>query len=386
MEINHWLLPDGVQDLLPDDTAKLEVIRRSFLNQLRLCGYEQLMPAWVEYTESLLGHASEDVKRQTFKIIDQTNGRLMGVRADITQQIARIDASADQRAVSRYCYADSVLHTLPTDVFGSRTPFQMGAEIYGHQGLSADIELIDLMLGQLTKILPVHELHLNLGHVGIAEALFDLAGLERADRVWLLKCYERKALPELKSRCESLPMGSDFELLGRSSAELDVLMSGLSAKAQTDQGLTRAIMDLQRLLNHLSRRYPDLGLSVDAAHVSSYHYHTGLVFSAYGPGASPIVRGGRYDNLSKHFGRSRFATGFSLDALKLLGFMKPRDKPIKIAAPVLDDAKLDTAIKDERDQGNIVVLQLGQVPTAGVTHFFKLTKGEWAIMPLTPES
>ena len=207
---NRWLLPDGVTDVLFDDAHKQEALRHTLITQLMTHGYQLVSPPLIEYTESLLSNASEDLKRQTFKIIDQVTGRLMGVRADITPQILRIDAHWGGSGIARYCYVGDVIHTLPSGLFGSRTPLQLGAEIFGCASLAADIELVDVLFSLLNTLNMNATLHLDLGHVGLFKRLAEIAELSDIHIEQLMHLYANKNLPELKQVCRLLPMGEDF--------------------------------------------------------------------------------------------------------------------------------------------------------------------------------
>lgn len=376
---NTWLLPDGVSDILPKDALAREQLRRQILDVLLIHGYELVDPPLIEYTESLLNCAGERLKRQTFRIVDQLTGRLMGIRADITHQVARIDAHAHSvDGVARYCYAAPVLRSRPDATFASRTPFQIGAELYGHTGITADLELLDLLLTILEKVMSAHPknaqtLHLDVGNVAIFRALAVIAGINADEQQHLLQLYDKKALPELKAYCQNITLGDDFYTLAIYSQDLDQLMANLSPSVKENQTLKYAIYDLKRVFTHLQQNWSGLcHASVDAAELSSFHYHTGIVFSLY-DGANPLAKGGRYDGIGKNFGRTRAATGFSCDLDKLLAFLSPNqpDKMV-IAAPMLNDAALATLVSNERNKGHIVVNKLSASDGLNATHAFEL--------------
>ncbi|MDN5802560.1 MAG: ATP phosphoribosyltransferase regulatory subunit, partial [Psychrobacter sp.] len=273
---NSWLLPDGVVDVLFEDAHKQEVLRYQLTQQLITHGYQLVSPPMIEFTESLLSDASEDLKRQTFKIIDQLTGRLMGLRADITPQILRIDAHHGGSGIARYCYAGDVIHTLPSGLFGSRTPLQLGAEIFGCASLAADIELIDVLFSMVNTLNMSAALHVDLGHVAIFKRLAELAELPDGDTERLMHLYANKNLPELKRICQALPMGDDFYALARFGHDIENLLAKLSTTAQQDTQIATAIDELQRLKTHLQDQW-DCAVSIDVTELSGYHYHTGIV-------------------------------------------------------------------------------------------------------------
>ncbi len=237
---NNWLLPDGVADVLFEEAQKQEVLRHQLTQQLITHGYNLVFPPLIEYTESLLSDASEDLKRQTFKIIDQLTGRLMGLRADITPQILRIDAQHGE-GVARYCYAGHVIHTLPSGLFGSRTPLQLGAEIFGCNDLKADIELVDVLFTMVNSLNLKASLHIDLGHVAIFKRLAQLAELSDTDTNQLMNLYANKNLPELKRISQALPMGEDFYALARFGHDMTSLLDKLSATAKQDEQIATAM-------------------------------------------------------------------------------------------------------------------------------------------------
>ena len=269
---NSWLLPDGVVDVLFEDAQKQEVLRHKLTQQLITHGYQLVNPPMIEFTESLLSDASEDLKRQTFKIIDQLTGRLMGVRADITPQILRIDAHHGGTGIARYCYAGDVIHTLPSGLFGSRTPLQLGAEIFGCGELAADIELIDVLFSMVNSLDMSATLHIDLGHVAIFKRLAELAELPAHDTQQLMNLYANKNLPELKRVCQILPMGDDFYALARFGHDMAHLLAKLSATAQQDTQIATAVDELQRLTAHLQEQW-QCPVSIDVTELSGYHYH-----------------------------------------------------------------------------------------------------------------
>ena len=385
---NGWLLPDGVVDVLFEDAHKQEVLRHQLIEQLITHGYQLVCPPMIEFTESLLSDASEDLKRQTFKIIDQLTGRLMGVRADITPQILRIDAHWGGTGIARYCYVGDVIHTLPSGLFGSRTPLQLGAEIFGCASLAADIELIDVLFTMVNKLNMSAALHIDLGHVAIFKRLAELAELSDSDTEQLMYLYANKNLPELKRVCRALPMGDDFYVLARFGHDIANLLAKLSEAAQQDSQIVTAIDELQRLKNHLQDQW-QCPVSIDVTELSGYHYHTGIVFNGYiNSETQPLVRGGRFDGMQSQTQALRAATGFSMDVSRLLAHTQ-LDAPTVV---LIDFAALTNANTDEmqtllqqveslRQQGYRVTMPLdAQDSPDDVTHRLSISDdSQWRL-------
>lgn len=383
---SSWLLPDGVSDVLFADAQKQEMLRQTLIQKLICHGYQLVNPPMIEFTESLLADASEDLKRQTFKIIDQLTGRLMGLRADITPQILRIDRHHGGQGIARYCYAGQVIHTLPNGLFGSRTPLQLGAEIFGCPELSADIELIDVLFAMLSELKLTAKPHIDLGHVAIFERLSLLAGLQETDSNQLMLLYANKNLPELKRFCHSFAMGDDFYALARFGHDIPKLLDTLSIDAKKDSELMAAAADLTTLKTHLEQHW-QCQVSIDVTELSGYHYHTGIVFNGYMNNESqPLLRGGRFDG--KNSQALRAATGFSLDVSRLLNHITL--EAAKTA--VVDFADLQSAAADQLDQLQSVIASYRQSGTcvtvpltatdlpSKLTHYLKLVEGSWQLV------
>lgn len=385
---NSWLLPDGVADVLFEEAQKQEVLRHELTQQLITYGYQLVCPPMIEFTESLLSEASEDLKRQTFKIIDQLSGRLMGVRADITPQILRIDAHQGGEGIARYCYAGHVVHTLPSGLFGSRIPLQLGSEIFGCESLTADIELIDVLFTLINSLNMDAALHIDLGHVAIFKRLAVLAQLPDSDTEHLMHLYANKNLPELKRVCQSLPMGDDFYALARFGHDITHLLSKLSDIAQQDTQIAEAVDELQRLTDHLQNHW-QCEVSIDVTELSGYHYHTGIVFNGYiNSETQPLVRGGRFDGLQSHTQQPRAATGFSMDVSRLLAHTEleaPTVVIVDYAALHHADATqlkaLDEQLVSLRGQGYRVTIPLDvhDCPKNS-THRLTLIDSQWQLI------
>lgn len=402
---NVWLLPDGVSDLLSEEAQKQEWLRYKLTRLLVSRGYELICPPMIEFTESLLGNASEDLKRQTFKIIDQLSGRLMGVRADITPQILRIDAHLNKMGkankIARYCYAGHVIRTLPDGLFGSRTPLQLGAEIFGSDSLDADIELIDVLYCLIDNLNLTKHLHIDIGHVAIFAHLKELARLSDNDASVLMNLYANKALPELKQVCKNLPMGDDFYYLAEYGHDMGALKQALSDTATNDPAIIKAVGEVQTLARHIKDTYQS-NVSVDITELG-YHYHTGIVFNAYFENESQaVVRGGRFNGESFDSASntpatiatelpSRSATGFSLEVTRLQRYITLNDTKLVLVSfadmqgvrndgSVLLEKELTNKISELRDLGHRVVKALcdSDVPR-NVTHTLILEDGEWVV-------
>ncbi len=382
-----WLLPDGVADILPAQAQTIESLRARLLHTLATRGYSLVYTPFVEYVESLLSSSdvnNHDLDLVTFKLIDQLTGRLMGVRADITPQVARIDAHVNPvEGIARYCYAATVLHTRPQGLSASRTPLQLGAELFGYEGLSADLEMIDVMLTVLADAGLTKGLHLDLGHVAVFRALARTAGLSLEQEQILFDIYQRKSIPELKAFSQSVPLGTDFLALGRLSHDLVALGSQLSVQAQQNRDVQNALTQLSATLAHVQAHWPDVEVSVDATELRGYPYHTGLVFAVYAPGlAAPLAKGGRYDGVGQAFGRARPATGFSCDLYALTGYL-PCPERVVVAAPKGRDGDLLAAIAAARATGHTVIQALDDADPADTraTHILVLQDGRWQVMP-----
>lgn len=382
-----WLLPDGVADVLPEQAQVIEKLRRTALDFLASRGYQLVYTPFIEYIESLssLSESNQDLDLATFKVIDQLSGRLLGVRADMTPQVARIDAHVHPvNGVARYCYAGTVLHTKPQGFNTTRAPLQLGAELFGSDSIDADVELIDVMLNLIETAGLVDGVHLDLGHVGLFRSLVKHAGLNKATESHLSDLYQRKALPELAEFTKELKSGSDFYALGRYASDLDALQTNLSAEILADVSFKDALSTLTETLREIQLRWPALDIGVDVVELRSYHYHTGLMYAVYAPNrAAPLAQGGRYDGIGEHFGRARPATGFSCDLYSLCAGQYSQAE--KVVAPKGTEQQLQNAIATARKQGLSVIQLLGNdelnsVPNA--THKMVSVAGEWVIQKI----
>lgn len=377
----NWLLPEYIADALPAEAARIEGLRRTLLDHFRGRGYEFVMPPTLEYLESLLTGAGQDLQLRTFKLVDQLSGRMMGVRADITPQAARIDAHLlNRQGVARLCYCGNVLHTLPASVSAGREPLQIGAELYGFSGIAADLDIIRLMADGFSAI-KLTISRIDLGHVGIFRALAEAAGLPPDVESRVLSLLQTKDVPELAEVCAGIASPYREALLA-----LPQLYGGADVLARAALALPQlpAIAAALDGLRHLIEAAPELPFSVDLSDLRGYHYHNGVVFAAYCPNyPAAIALGGRYDGAGKTFGRTRPATGFSMDLREVARLVSPGCQPAGIlAACVGHDALLASYIASLRNQGEVVVELLpGEIACEGPRCDRKLVSvgGQWII-------
>ena len=362
MSNSNWLLPEYIQDMLPDEAARIEHMRTGVLELLRRSGYQLVAPPLLEYAESLLINDSPDMDLRTFKLVDQLSGRTLALRADITPQAARIDAHLlNRQGVTRLCYVGSVLHTQPAGVMRTREQLQIGAELYGHAGLESDLEVQRLMLEALA-LLGIKGVHLDLGHVALFRALVKRAAISKELEAALFNALQGKDVPalrtlvaelkpEVKNALLALPqMYGGVEVIARARAELPSYPEVTAALNELEQA-TAALQPLAH------------SVGIDLAELRGYHYHSGMVFAAYHAGShDAIALGGRYDDVGKSFGRARPATGFSMDLRQLHGLV-PKQSPAKgILAPYRNDAALQEKVSQLRTQGDAVVVDLQDIP------------------------
>lgn len=393
---DSWLLPEGIEEILPQEAAYLENLRRAILQLFKCWGYELVIPPMIDFIDSLLTGSGHDLDLQTFKLTDQISGRTLGLRADMTPQVARMDAhQLKYEWPTRLCYVGTVLHTRGDPLEKTRSPMQIGAELYGHAGIESDVEVICLMLEMLARS-GVLDVHLDLGHVGVFGALSRQARLDEAVESNLFDILQRKAKPELEELMANLAINEDIKAMFLKLADLnggkDTLIKARLALAKADEQVKQALANLESVAERLTNRFPNLPISFDLAELRGYHYHTGVVFAAFVPTIGrEIARGGRYDNIGAVFGRARPATGFSAD-LKLLALLGKQSIPEQTNPKVFvpcqenieqDDNGLHEKIRDLRAQGHIVIQQLPrQVGTAkelGCTAVLELNHQNWVI-------
>jgi ATP phosphoribosyltransferase regulatory subunit len=368
MSKDRWLLPEGIEESLPDESAWLEKYRRELVDMFSTWGYELVMPPLIEYLDSLLIGPSDDLDLQTFKLTDQLTGKMMGLRADMTSQVARIDAHMLKRDVpARFCYLGTVLHTRPGGRDLTRSPLQVGAELYGHAGLESDVEVICLMLEALSLV-GIENVLLDLGHVGIFTNLVNKAGLTKSQQKQLQDLLQQKAQTEYEQFLSTCSLTDDwnkvFLALMDLSGDMGVIAEAKKLLKDSDPEVIEYIDYVAKLSSRVVIRYPNIQLHYDFAALSGYRYQNGAVFAAYISGqGGEIARGGRYDMIGKVFGRSRPATGFSLD-LKALAKISPKNNEsvYGIYAPNDDDSALQDKIKKLRGQGERLICALSDQP------------------------
>ncbi|QLF92828.1 ATP phosphoribosyltransferase regulatory subunit [Pseudomonas sp. ABC1] len=387
--IDRWLLPDGIEEVLPPEAARIETARRRVLDLFHGWGYELVITPHVEFLESLLTGAGQDLDLKTFKITDPLSGRQMGFRADITPQVARVDSHTLRReGPSRLCYVGSVLHAKPRALSTSRSPIQLGAELYGDGGVSADIEVISLML-EMLELAEVPNVHMDLGHVGVYRGLARAAGLSGEAEQRLFDALQRKAVDEVRELTSGLPAGPAgmLQALATLCGGRDVLRVAREVLAQAPADVQVALEGLERIADTLAQRFPQLPLYFDLGELRGYHYHTGVVFAAFVPGVGQsIAQGGRYDDIGADFGRARPATGFSTDlkTLVTLGQAELTEPSLGIWAPFDMTPQLWETIRGLRAEGQCVVQALeGQAPDAVACDRQLINDGgAWQVVPL----
>lgn len=356
--MRRWLLPEYIEDVLPADARRLELLRRRLLDLFHTHGYQFVIPPLLEYLESLTTGVGHDLDLLTFKVVDQLSGRLMGVRSDITPQAARIDAHLlNQQGVTRLCYAGSVLRTQPGGTAQTRQPLQLGAELFGHVGLESDLEIQRLLVNAL-RLAGVPRPHLDFSHVAVFRSLVQRAGLKaelEAEMFAALQAKDASSLGELTAGIEAVTR--------EALRALPALYGGVEVLQEAQQRLPQyaeiklALQELKRAAQGLADL--DVVVSFDLAELRGYHYHSGMVFAAYAEGvAGALAQGGRYDQVGQVFGRARPATGFSMDMRALIGLLPNAEGQSGILAPYTDDAGLAQKIDELRAAGEVVVVDL----------------------------
>ena len=363
--MNRWLLPEDIADILPAEARKVETLRRAILDLYQSYGYELVAPPILEFLDSLLTGTGSDLNLQTFKLVDQLSGRTLGLRADITPQVARIDAHLLNRAgVTRLCYAGSVAHARTPVGSSAREELQLGAEIYGCETWEADFEAISLLLKTL-ELAGVSKVYLDLSHAGILMGILDGQNLDKESIESLYDLLQSKDRPRLGQWSKCLPAKTIEALMALTELNGPCAQVIANAKKLLPQhaAIDQALSDLSRLVESSARLSKNLELSIDLSDLRGYQYHSGVMFAAYVDKLpQPIARGGRYDHVGQAFGRPRPATGFSLDLLTLAHLSPINVRKQAIAAPWIDDAALNAAIAQLRNSGEVVI----QVSTGGL--------------------
>ena len=382
--MSAWVLPDHIADVLPSEARHIEELRRKLLDTARSYGYELVMPPLLEHLESLLTGTGEALDLQTFKLVDQISGRMMGLRADTTPQVARIDAHLlNRQGVTRLCYCGPVLHTRPDRPHATREPLQFGAEIYGHAGIEADVEALLLALDCL-RAAKVQDISVDLGDARIVRLLLEGTSADSATLTNIHAALAAKDASALADATQALPPAARDGLqallgLYGGISVLDEAARVLPASA----GLTAVLSQLRQLAGHLD----GVRVTFDLADLRGYAYYSGARFAIYVPGASDaLVRGGRYDEVGAVFGRNRPAAGFSMDVRELVGVVAPRPLRAAIRAPWSETPALRAAIAALRAGGETVVCALPGAPNE-VDEFLcdrelVNSAGQWTLQPI----
>lgn len=363
---DRWQLPDGVEEILPEAALQIEALRRQLLDLYQRWGYDLVIPPMIEYTDSLLIGLGQDIDLLTFRLTDQLSGRMMGIRADITPQIARMDAHSFKRdGASRLCYAGHVLHAKPKTPLATRSPIQAGVELFGESGLSADIEVISLLLESLNTV-GMPQLNVDLGHVAIYRSLAQAAGLSTSQEQTFFDLLQKKSSADIQTWIAANLSDERyvqwFALLPELAGDVSVLARARSLLAEAPARVLAAIDDMETIAQAVQSRWPQVQVHYDLSEVRGYHYHTGIVFAAFSPGfGGTIARGGRYDSIGEVFGRARPAIGFTVDIStvnRLLSGQFGESDQACVFAPYSQEAPQWLAVQDLRRQGFRVICAL----------------------------
>ena len=381
--VDRWLLPDGVEDILPLQAKRLEEVRRRLLDLFSTWGYDYVIPPMIEYLESLLTGTGRDLDLKTFKVIDFLTGRTMGVRADITPQVARIDAhSLNSDGVARLCYAGTVVQAQADSMLANRTPLSVGAELFGDSTSKADTEIVSLMIESL-KSLGFDAVHVDLGNVDIFRQLMSGFALNTDQQELLFEAVQRKSVAEIGEHCDAfgLSEGDSFlltQLPGLTGS--NTVLEQARSLFKAHEGVLASIDSLQQVSDTIARRFTDLDVYFDLSELRGYAYHTGIVFAAYVNGSRSVVaKGGRYDHIGQVFGReARSATGFSIDVRSLTEKVRlPEESRKSVWVPEVPSGEEDSLwqrIKQLRTEGYVVV-ESGQPD--GFSHHLDFQNGQW---------
>jgi ATP phosphoribosyltransferase regulatory subunit len=382
--MSAWVLPDHIADVLPSEARHIEELRRLHLDTARSFGYELVTPPIMEYLESLLSGTGRALDIQTFKLVDQLSGRTLGLRADTTPQVARIDAHLLNRSgVTRLCYCGPVLHTQPDRPFATREPLQFGAEIYGHAGIEADLEVLELALAGL-KAAGLQQFSVDLSDARILPALLEGVNLSAQEQEALHQALAVKDVAGVKRLTQSWDASHRDALLALLQLYGDASVLD-KARAQFAQypAIQAALADLQRVVQALG----NVPVTLDLADLRGYAYYSGVRFAVYVPGSSDaLLRGGRYDEVGAVFGRKRPAVGFSLDLKELVSLLPAQALRSAIRAPWGDEAGLREAVAALRAKGETVVCALpgheSEIDEFACDRALSLVSGQWVVKTL----
>jgi ATP phosphoribosyltransferase regulatory subunit len=357
--MRKWLLPEYIEDILPAPARRIEALRRGMLDLFETHGYQLVVPPLLEYVDSLLTGTGHDLDLKTFKLVDQLSGRTMGLRADITPQVARIDAHLmNRRGVNRLCYAGSVLHTLPAGINRSREPLQIGAEIYGHAGIESDLEVQRMMLDAL-RLAGIERMQLDIGHVAVFRSLVRRAGVDAEIEDELFRAVQAKDMPALARHVQKLDRRNGASLLALPELTGGATVLTRAARQLPDYPeIRRALAQLRAIA--AAMRDAGAEICFDLGELRGLHYHSGVVFAVYAAGCpNALALGGRYDEVGKAFGRARPATGFSMDLRDVLAVAANVNAKAAILAPYKPrDISLQRRIAALRKAGQAVIVDL----------------------------
>lgn len=356
--MRNWLLPEYIEDVLPAEAARIESLRRTLLDLFKVHGYQYVIPPMLEYMESLITGVGHDLDLATFKVVDQLTGRLMGVRADMTPQAARIDAHLlNHQGTTRLCYAGSVLRTKPDGLAQTREPLQVGAELYGHAGIASDIEIQRLLIKALRAI-GIDQVQLDFSHVNVFGSLIESSHIDAQLEQALYAALQSKDQSSVSALARDLSATTREALLHLTELNGDqAVLAKAATVLPTTPAITDALLSLQQVADGL--RDLDVSVSFDLSELRGYHYHSGVVFAAYAKGyKGPLALGGRYDEVGQAFGRARAATGFSLDLRGVVTALPPAVPEQAIFAPAHADHTLTEKIESLRQQGFVVIQEL----------------------------
>ena len=385
-QADRWLLPDGIEELLPPEAKQLETMRRTLLDTFSNWGYELVVPPQLEFLESLLTGVGRDLNLHTFKVTDQLTGRLMGVSADITPQVARIDAhSWAKEGVNRLSYCGSVLHTRAKSLLSSRAPMLVGAELFGESAPCADVEILSLLLQSMDRV-GLGQVHLDIGHVGIYKALVSAAQLSEAAEGPICEALNNKAVTEYRLLVEQQVEGKKLQAAFISLLELngstDVLEKAKALNEVAD--VASSLENLGKICATLKSRFKDVDIFIDLAELRGFDYHTGVVFAAYVEGhGQAVAQGGRYDDTGAVFGRARAATGFSADIKQ---WVRLANKQVSTQDGIFAPVDADWSVVSElRSQGKRVISGLSDIDTPaafGCTSVLVFKNDQWIVETL----
>jgi len=364
LQNNRWLLPDGIEEVLPPQAFALEQLRQRLLAMYHGRGYDLVMPAMIEFTDSLLTGTAHSLDRKTFTLVDQLSGRLMGLRSDMTPQVARIDAhQLANSGISRLCYCGHLVHARADGLNPSRSPLQIGAEIFGNDSIQADIEVVSLMLDTLHGA-GLDNVSVDLGHVGIFRSLFKQSSLEQSLEGRLFDMLQRKSIPELKAFLQQQNLAEtqrqQFCQLALLNGDVEIIDQARQVFGEVSADCTDALDHIEQVAKGIRHAYPGLKIHLDLSELRGYEYHTGLVFAGFHPNQGwEIARGGRYDDIGSVFGVARPATGFSADLYNLFQLAHPAIEPQPlILAPSQGDESLNQLIEKLRAEGARVITDI----------------------------